>query len=38
MKKLVVAVLCALMVFSSAVSVAPTTALAKSKCSHKKTK
>ena len=38
MKKLVTALLCALMVFSSVVSVAPTTALAKSKCSHKKTK
>ena len=38
MKKLLTVVLCALMVFSSVVSVAPTTALAKSKCSHKKTK
>ena len=38
MKKLVTALLCALMVFSSVVSIAPTTALAKSKCSHKKTK
>lgn len=38
MKKLLAVVLCALMVFGSVVSVAPTTALAKSKCSHKKTK
>ena len=38
MKKLLTVVLCALMVFGSVVSVAPTTALAKSKCSHKKTK
>ena len=36
MKKLLTVVLCALMVFGSVVSVAPTTALAKSKCSHKK--
>lgn len=36
MKKLLTVVLCALMVFGSVVSVAPTTALAK--CSHKKTK
>lgn len=38
MKKLLTVVLCALMVFGSVVSIAPTTALAKSKCSHKKTK
>ena len=38
MKKLLTVVLCALMVFGSVVSVAPTTALAKSKCSHKRLK
>lgn len=38
MKRIVVAVLCALMVFSTVMpAVTPVTALAKSKCSHKKT-